>query len=242
MPRSSPLVMSLYEAIYTMRMVTQFRPDPVPDAVLHAVLDAATQAPSGGNRQPWRFIVVRDRGLKERLHDIITGEWRRQAQYRARAGLGPPGNTFVRALASSSLADIPVLLVVLSTDRRDQVVGTEEGVNNAVQNLLLTARAYGLGGRITYAHLYDEARIRSTLAVPDELDILAFIPLGYPLGTPGSRHGPKRRRPVSEIAHAERWGRPLALSSPHQQAGPVAGADRDACRSGAGGSSARHQP
>jgi nitroreductase len=194
-----------------MRMIGRFRPDAVPDVVIREMLTAATQAPSGGNRQPWRFIYVRNHQGKQRLHDIIMIEWCKQAEERRAQGLEPERNTFVGLMETHPLTEVPLVMVVLSTDRRDGVIGGEEGGNNAIQNLLLMARAHGLGGRITYAHLYNEEAIRSELGVPPDLDILAFIPLGYPLGVDGHRHGPKRRKPIEEIASEGRWSEAITV-------------------------------
>jgi nitroreductase len=202
--------MGLFEAIYTTRAIRRFKPDPVPDAVLRRILEAACQAPSGGNRQPWTFLFVRSNEGKHRLHDLILAGWRDQAEEARMAGSPEPGGSFLKLMHQQPLTNIPVLLFILSSDRADGVV-RNEGPHNAIQNLLLAARAYGLGGVITFTHDHNEEAIRRELGVPDDRDIVALIPLGYPEGSPGQRHGPKRRKLLEEVAYEGRWGSPITI-------------------------------
>ena len=193
-----------------------YGPEPVADDVLLRVLDAARWAPTGGNRQPVRFIVVRDPDMRRRLRDLYVPLWERYAgRAQARPGSPPP-----RLLANADrfarhLDEVPVLIVVcgvlgeiMATDRhldRLSLVGGAS-VYPAVQNLMLAARAEGLGTALTTLLCAVEPEVRALLAIPDGIATAATIALGHP-----SRPFPTRlaRRPLAELAFADRWGTAL---------------------------------
>ena len=133
-----------------------------------------------------------------------------QEEKATRFGLKAGKSTFSRLLDKQPLTNIPVIVIVLSSDREDGVLNNE-GPDNAIQNLLLAARAYGLGGVITFVHEHNEHGIRSEFQIPDGKDIVAFIPLGYPDGDRGSRHGTKTRKPLEEVAFEEQWGNRITI-------------------------------
>jgi nitroreductase len=213
----------LYEAMRTTRAVRRLRPDPVPDAVLRRVIEAATWAPSGGNRQPWRIVVVRDAEKKQRLRDLYMGPWQRYAhgQRRALERLPPDvrakGERALRAAdhLAAHLDEVPALLVfcfnpelLAITDLslgRPSVVGGGS-LYPAVQNLLLACRAEGLGCVLTTLLCVAEETIRPLLELPDPWATYAVVPIGYPAG---SGHGPVSRKPVEEMAYLDRWGQAL---------------------------------
>ena len=216
----------LYEAMRTTRAVRKLRPDPIPDAVLRRVLEAATWAPSGGNRQAWRIVVVRDPALKETLGRLYQGFWRSYSQA-GRAGLAslPEGvrTRVERTLAagdylSEHMHEAPAILVVCFDPRglmitdsrldRPSVVGGAS-IYPAVQNLLLACRAEGLGCVLTTLLCQAEAEIRPLLALPEPWGTAAFVPIGYPVGR---GHGaPVARRPLAQMVFADRFDQPLAL-------------------------------
>lgn len=193
-----------------------YRPDPVPDAVLVRVLDAARWAPTGGNRQPVRFVIVRDPDARRRLRDLYVPLWEAYAgRARSHPGAPPP-----RLLANADhfarhLDEVPVLIVVcavlgdiMATDRhleRLSVVGGAS-VYPAVQNLLLAARAEGLGTALTTLLCAVESDVRTLLEIPDGVATAATVTLGYP-----ARPFPTRlaRRPLADLCFADRWGTPL---------------------------------
>lgn len=210
----------LYEAMATTRAVRRLRPDPVPEAVLQRVLTAATWAPSGGNRQPWRLIVVRDPAIKRALGDLYAGPWapyarRQRAQLQT---LAPDSRARgERALAAGDhlaahLHEVPVIVVVCFnpelltiTDAalaRPSVVGGAS-VYPAVQNLLLACRAEGLGCVLTTLLCAVEPQVRPLLALPEPWATAAFVPIGYPAGR---GHGPLSRKPVAQMVYLDRWG------------------------------------
>lgn len=213
----------LYEAMSTLRAVRRLRPEPVPDAVLRRVLEAATWAPSGGNRQAWRLVVVRDHAHKGALGALYAEGWREMlGRYDDLLASLPEDRAAKerRALdAGTHLADhfaeVPVVVVVcfdpagLAVTDADQprvsVVGGGS-IYPAVQNLLLACRAEGLGCVLTTLLCAREPEVKSLLGVPDEWGTAATIPIGYPVGR---GHGKISRRPVEAMAFADHWGQPF---------------------------------
>lgn len=192
-----------------------YRPDPVPDDVLARVLDGARWAPTGGNRQGVRILAVRDADKRRALRDLYVPLWE---QYVARAG-ARPGAPLPKLIAAAdhmarNLDSVPVLLVVcaqlgdlMATDRhldRLSVVGGGS-IYPSVQNVLLAARAEGLGTALTTLLCAVEPQVKALLAIPNDALTAAMIPLGYPV------HGfPKKlaRRPLADICFGDAWGEP----------------------------------
>jgi len=216
---TSPDADTLYALLSTTRSIRRISDAPVPDDVLDRVLQAAVWAPSGGNRQPWRVIVVRDRDVKQALSDLYVDEWARYVDFNPSKVPDQSPETLERvrrqfdtggALAAG-LADVPVVCVFVHdpsmlyvTDAglgRHPVVGGAS-LYPAVQNMLLAARAEGLGGVITTLLCRREPEMRTVLSLPDEWAVHAVVPLGFPKG----RHGPLRRAPITEMVHRDRWG------------------------------------
>ncbi len=210
----------LYEAMSTLRAVRRLRPDPIPDEVLRRILQAAAWAPSGGNVQPWRVVVVHDPVKRRVLGDLYRMEWARYAEAAHRALDGLSGDALAartRALAAADhlgghFGEAPVVLVfcfnpatMAITDAdlgRPSVVGGGS-VYPAVQNAMLACRAEGIGCTLTTLLCYREAEVRDLLAVPDGWYTCAFVPIGYPVLR---GHGPISRRPVAKLAFADSWG------------------------------------
>jgi nitroreductase len=208
--------MDFREVIETTGTCRFYRTDPVPDDVLRRVLDATRWAPTGGNRQGVRFVVVRDAAKRRALRDLYVPLWE---QYASRA-TARPGAPMPRLLANADhmarhLDEVPVLVVVcaqladlLATDRhldRLTIVGGAS-VYPAVQNLLLAARAEGLGTALTTLLCALEPQVKALLGIPDGFATAATIPLGYP-----AKPFPKRlaRRPLSTSCFADAWDAPL---------------------------------
>jgi nitroreductase len=186
--------------------------DPISDADLETILAAAARAPSGGNRQPWYFVAVRDQKLKDQLASwYVEVYWARR---NARGFAGPEDipkddSSGQAALHFSTNADnyarAPVLLFVIA-EHKGADIGT------ACQNLLLAARALGIGSTITSIGGTHEDDVHRLLGIPDGMDATCCIPLGWPEG----KFGPAKRKPLSEIAFVDRFG----------SAGPWSGAAR----------------
>jgi nitroreductase len=201
---------SLFEAIYSQRQFIRYKPDPVPREAIERIIDAAIRAPNGGNRQPWEFIVVTDRDLIRPIGEVYRDVWL------ATFGATSPSDESPVYRAARVLAhhmpDVPAMIVVCADHRRGSPPPKpgEPLVRNrhassiwlAVQNLFLAARALGLGTRLTTAHLRNEEPIRKLLDIPDHVETMAVIPLGYPEGT----FGPTSRRPASEVTSYNRYG------------------------------------
>jgi nitroreductase len=217
----------LHEAIRTTRAVRRLRPDPIDDATIARLLDAFRHGPSGGNRQPWRVLVVRDPTLKRELQRMYQGPWERYSAG-SRAALSQlPDKTRQRSERALAAADhmaahlhqAPVIFVVCFdpgglaiTDAkldRPSVVGGAS-IYPAVQNLLLSCRAEGLGCTLTTLLCAREPELRGLLGVPEPWCFAAFIPVGYPLG---GGHGPVRRRPIDQLCFGDRWGEALELDT-----------------------------
>jgi nitroreductase len=214
----------VYEAMRCAPTSRRFTADPVPDEVLHRVLDAARFAPSGGNRQGWRVVVVRDRERRAGLRDLYLPGWR---AYLERTGgarvLADPDAFDARTVArvrraddyAQGLADVPVHLVVgvvledlAVTDarlQRQSIVGGAS-VYPFVQNLLLALRAEGLGAALTTLLVPAEPEVKRLLEIPDGIALAAHVGVGHRADQWPARLS---RRPVEEFAFAERYGEPL---------------------------------
>ncbi len=206
--------MDFFEVVTTQRAIRRLKPDPVPDALLRRILDAAVCAPSGGNRQNWGFVVVRDPATRARLGQIYRecfSELLKVPYYRD-AAAAPPDSPAGRVLASARhlaehLAEAPVLILAcVSADGTRPTLLTGASIYPAVQNILLAARALGLGSCLTTIHRFRDQQVRELLGIPPEFETAALIPLGWPLG----KFGRPPRRPVSEVTYADRWGAPFA--------------------------------
>ncbi len=217
--------MDLFEAMRCAPSTRRFKPDPVPREVVARVLDSARFAPSGGNRQGWRVVVVEDRETRTALRDLYLPQWRayfeRTGGARAVAepvGVAPARVRMIRRADeyAERLDEVPVHLLVgvrlddlAVTDAhlpRQSIVGGAS-VYPFVQNLLLGLRAEGLGAALTTLLVPAEADVKRLLGIPDEVAIAAHVGVGY-----RADPWPERlaRRPVSEFAFRERWGEPLA--------------------------------
>ena len=206
---------SLLDAIYTTRSVRRFRPDPIPDDVVAKLIEAATRAPSGRNAQSWRFVVVKDAGVRAKLGAVYKEAWDEYSPPSRLAAITDPRERrrveSAYHLGAHMGDEAPVLVLVCAPRERasgaDPAAARTLGASiyPAVQNLLLAARARGIGGCLTTIHLYREAQVKAALGIPDDVDTYALVPLGYPL----DRFGPLRRKPVEEVTYLDRWGAPL---------------------------------
>lgn len=208
--------MDFRDVVETTSTCRFYRPDPVPDEVLRRVLDAARWAPTGGNRQGVRLLVVRDAGRRRELRDLYVPLWE---QYAGRATERPDA-PLPRLLQNADhmarhLDEVPVLVLVcarladlLATDRhldRLTIVGGAS-VYPAVQNLLLAARNEGLGTALTTLLCAVEPQVKASFGIPDGIATAALVALGWP-----DRPFPRRlaRRPLGETCFADAWGAPL---------------------------------
>jgi len=203
-----PEGLTLLDAIYTTRAIRKFQPEPVPLELVARVIEAATMAPSGRNTQPWRFIVIDRTELKDRI-----GELYREGYYGSRPGWDQRDeNEDPSIYLANHLQEAPVIILACGrlierTSDRQMTLPIYGAVYPAVQNLLLAAREYGLGGVLTVNHEFRTPELRELLGIPEDQYIYGVIPLGYP----AQRHGSKTRRPVHEVTGYNGWEEPLAL-------------------------------
>jgi len=212
----------LYEAMSTLRAVRRLRPDPVPDDVLHRVLEAATWAPTGANTQPWRVVVVKDPEPKAQLGELYLRGWNRYSEGHKARLLEMPEHvreTQNRILAAGDrlaahFGETPVIAVFcfnpemmaitdIKLDRVSVVGGGS--VYPAVENLLLACRAEGLGCTLTTLLCGYEPRVKEILGVPEGWGTACAIPIGYPIG---GGHGSIHRRPVEKLTFLDHWDHP----------------------------------
>lgn len=206
--------MELYEAMTTAGATRRFLTDPVSDERLLRVLDAARYAPSGGNRQGWRVIVIRDAQTRRALRDLYQEPW---GEYVARWYPLPPGAEIPPKLQRSNefaahLDDAPVHLLIWV--QRAALNVTDANANPSitgggsiypfVQNLLLACHAEGLGAVLTTLLGTREAQLRQLLEVPEDYAFAAHVPIGYP--APGAKVTKLKRKSVAEFAVCEKFG------------------------------------
>jgi nitroreductase len=186
--------MDLFEAVKTRRSVRKFFDKPVEDEKLAAVLEAVRMAPSWANYQCWRLVVVKDRAVKEKISELSYVE----------AYFSPKG--YKANPSKKALAGAPVVIVLCADPSQSGTLWgqnyylTDAGI--ASQNLMLAARAQGLG--TVFVGVYDEDKLKSLLGIPASIRIVGLFPLGYPVEE--KKDGPPRKQ-LQEICFQEEWGR-----------------------------------
>ena len=207
----------LLEGMATTRAIRRYRSEPIADDDLSTILWHATRAPSGSNRQPFRFIVLRD-GPNAAKAKALLGEAFRAAWAHKRANDGYDAGTGIdRSSPKARMAatmerfverfeDTPVVVLACLQRYREPTPTEGASVYPACQNLLLAARALGYGGVLTMWHALVEDELRTLLSVPDGVTLAATITLGRPEGS----HGPVRRKPVQQLVYDDGWELPAS--------------------------------
>ena len=210
----------LYETMSTLRAVRKLRTDPIPGDVLERVLQAACWAPTGGNQQPWRVVVVTDPAKKAGLQELYRPEWQVYVEgFMSRLSALPPDelDKWKRVSAAGDyladhLHEAPAILLYCANPRMmaitaaklDRIsMGGGGSVYPAVQNAMLACVAEGLGCTLTTLHCLKEAEVKALLDIPDKWATVAMVPIGYPVGR---GHGPISRQPPSELAYRDTFG------------------------------------
>lgn len=202
----------LLEGLTTTRAIRRYTDEPIPEQVLRDILFAATRAPSGSNRQPFRFVVLTDsdkaKRVKRMIRDVAKEFWdlkRANDQYDKGSGKDPnsPKSRMARTMQQyvDNIDQVPALILPCMVRYREPSAMEGASMYPAVQNLMLAARALGYGGVITGFHGSVEAEIKSLLEIPDDVFITCMVTLGKPAGA----HGPVRRRPISELVFGDTW-------------------------------------
>ena len=199
------LTMPIGEAMYSQRSIRRFRPDPISLDDLQLILEAAGKAPSGGNRQPGRFLVLNDPQVIRQFGALYREAWwaKRRDEKMPWTSLEeiPPEEAGRRSAArlADEIADAPCIILAFTETR-----GGASSIIPAVQNLMLAARALGIGSVPTTLHPTVMERVNALLGVPSDVEFHLCIPLGYPRG----RFGPTQRLPTSETTFLNRWASP----------------------------------
>lgn len=203
--------MDIFEAMETCRSIRRLKSDPVPMADLERLVYYATRAASAGNAQLWRFVIVTDAGDRKWFRDMLV------EAVSDRLGDGPPAEDDDSQMARNlrmlrrfilDFDQIPAFIITAIENAFPTAEDADphfmwSSVYPATQNLLLAARAMGLGAAMTTSHLENEPAVREHFGIPDNVGLGATIPIGYPDG----RYGPLTRRPVAEVIYHDRWGR-----------------------------------
>ena len=211
--------MDFFDVIHTQRSIRRFLPDPVPEEAIWKMIDAAIRAPSGSNLQPWIWLVVRDQPKREaiarpirerfeaggRLEEMRRNAERMEDPTRRRMMRG--AIDFFENAASAPVLIVPCLVDVASpvTDPRTLLAGSS--IYGAVQNLMLAARAQGLGTVLTTFNSFMEDTLRVVLHIPDGAVPACIVPVGYP---DRQRFGPTSRKPVEAVTYWDDWGGALS--------------------------------
>ena len=196
----------LLEGIRTTRAIRRLRPDPVPLALVRKVCEAGTFAPSGGNRQPWKFIAVLDAERRAWVAERYRKAFHAYIAPAVEAAKAPDfpeaGRRNQRAAIhlADHLHEAPVHLFVAGFTRRGEP--QLQALMPAVQNVLLACRAVGLGASLTTLHRSFGAECDRFLGLPEGCPSCALLPLGWPLG----RYGRPPRRSIDECFFVDRYG------------------------------------
>jgi nitroreductase len=228
----APDTVGLLEGLATTRAIRRYHDEPVPPEVLRDIVFAATRAPSGSNRQPFRFLVLTDgpnaQEAKRLVQHSAQRTWGAKSEHDGyRRGSGAvddsPKTRMDRTMREhvAALDRVPALIFPCLVRYREPVVTEGASIYPACQNLLLAARALGYGGVMAGWHWAVEQELRDLLGIPEGTAIAATITVGRPVG----RQGPVRRRPIAELVYEERWEQPapFAIDPPGTQftsAGP----------------------
>ena len=201
--------MDVFEAMGSAVSMRWLAADPVPDELVEQVLWAATRGSNPGNSQHWHFVVVRDEETRRDLAQLLTARFGRM---RNRPGTAPPpADPTARRMMDGvaylveHLADVPVLVFVCASNQYPANSPSEpmmySAAFSAAQNLLVAARALGLGVTYTTFHLGSEAEVKTRLGIPDDVRICVTMPLGWPLRP----FGQLTRKPLEEVVHHDHW-------------------------------------
>ena len=209
-PETEPL--DVLDALHSTPSRRFLSTEPIPDEILWAILDAAVRGPSGGNQQQWGWVVVTDPDVKRRIAPWYREGWQRAYGARREDILGGPdqrdGMSHRTFLAAEHLAqhleEAPVwIFPVLRHAAGSTNPRLGSSIYGAVQQLILAARAYGIGATLTTLYSGHEDDVRALLGLPDDALTMALLPLGYPAR---GRWSQPARVPLERVVHWDRWG------------------------------------
>ncbi|QQS11086.1 MAG: nitroreductase family protein [Rhodospirillales bacterium] len=202
----------VFEIMRTTRAMRRLRPDPVPEELIVKILEAGISAANGGNAQKWRFLVIKDPAVKKAVQVFYKRAFDEVIGPRYASSPTPPGVTKERfqrqhhavEYLTEHFHEAPVWIVACLEDGPTPNRMAGASIYPAVQNMLLAARALGLGSTLTTRHLLFEKEAEAALGLPEGVHSYAILPIGYPMG----KFGPVGRGELSEVVFSERWGQP----------------------------------
>ena len=204
----------VFEIIHTTRAMRRLKPDPVPDELIRNILLAGQAAASGGNTQRWRFLVLKDPEVKKKVQVYYKKAFDEVVGPRYASSAPPPGSDAAKysrqhravEYLTDHYHEAPVWIVACLEDGAVSGPGRSAGASiyPAVQNMLLAARALGLGSTLTTRHINYEKEVDAAMGIPSGFRSYAILPIGYPMG----RFGPVGRGPLAEVVYLDGWGKP----------------------------------
>jgi nitroreductase len=205
-----------FEIIHTTRAMRRLKPDPVPNHLIQEILRAGISAPNGANHQNWAFLVVTDPGIKKQIQVFYERAFEEEVKPNYFKTPPPPGMTMDQKTQQLALVEhltrhfheAPVWIVACRQDGERVSRTAGAGIYPAVQNMLLAARALGLGATLTTRHTHSQAESDAIFGLPGGWHSFAILPIGYPVG----RFGPTRRGPLSGVVHGNRFGEPAPFA------------------------------
>ena len=202
--------LSLLEGIHSTPSRRYLSEELIDDEIIWNIIDAAIRGPSGGNKQAWGWIVIKDKNTKNQIAKLYLESWNKSYGNRRDSilnnldndALGPRNFLSAEHLANH-ISDAPVWIVpILRYISKSKSPITGSSIYGAIQNLMLAARAYGIGSTLTALHTAYEEDVKKILNIPDDAMTMALIPLGYPIK--GKWSQPKRK-PVESVTYWESW-------------------------------------
>ncbi|MBV9248496.1 MAG: nitroreductase family protein [Acetobacteraceae bacterium] len=214
-PAESANGSDVFAIMQTTRSMRRLKPDPVPDELIAKILQAGACAANGGNTQRWRFLIIKDPKIKQAVAEFYKRAFNEVVGPRYRNSPPPPGVTkerYTRQHAAveyltNHFHEAPVWIVAcIDEGQTPPTRWSGASIYPAVQNMLLAARALGLGSTLTTRHLLHEREAEAAMGLPPGVHSYAILPIGYPIG----RFGPVGRGSLHEIVYQDRWGQPYS--------------------------------
>ena len=205
----------VFEIMQTTRAMRRLKPDPVPDALIRRILQAGVGAANGGNFQRWRFLVIKDSAVKKAVQVFYKRAFDEVVGPRYASSAPPPGITAERyarqhhavEYLTEHFHEAPVWIVAcIDEGTAKPTRWSGASIYPAVQNMLLAARALGLGSTLTTRHLLFEREAEAAMGLPEGVHSYAILPIGYPMGN----FGPVGRTTLGDVVFSEKWGQPYA--------------------------------
>ena len=203
----------VFDIIHTTRAMRRLKPDPVPDDLVRKILEAGVAAANGGNSQRWRFLVIKDTAVKKAVQVWYKKAFDEVVGPRYANSPPPPGISAEKYARqhhavehlTEHFHEAPVWIVACLDEGKNTPTRTSgASIYPAVQNMLLAARALGLGSTLTTRHLLYAKEAEAALGLPEGVHSYAILPIGWPMG----KFGPVGRTKLEDVVFNERWGQP----------------------------------